>query len=109
MPGLGLLHGVHGQEAQGVDTEFVQFGRSDGGRAMCIVMMAMTSSDRIGLTWDLGLGRVRECPWRQKFQHVRSATPIRLSANGPLINVISPREFSRRRSGLVVDASVSAR
>ena len=31
VPGLGLLHGVHGQEAQRVDTEFVQFGRSDGG------------------------------------------------------------------------------
>jgi hypothetical protein len=29
--GLGFLHGVHGQEAQRVDTEFVQFGRSDGG------------------------------------------------------------------------------
>ena len=31
VPGLGLLHGVHGQEAQRVDTELVQFGRSDGG------------------------------------------------------------------------------
>ena len=31
VPGFGLLHGVHGQEAQGVDAEFVQFGRSDGG------------------------------------------------------------------------------
>ena len=32
VPGLGLLHGVHGQEAQGIDAEFVQLGRSDGGR-----------------------------------------------------------------------------
>ena len=29
VPGPGLLHGVHGQEAQGVDAEFVQLGRSD--------------------------------------------------------------------------------
>jgi nucleotide-binding universal stress UspA family protein len=29
MPGVGLLHHVHGQEAERVDTEFVQFGRSD--------------------------------------------------------------------------------
>ncbi len=28
VPGLGLLHGVNGQEAQGVDAEFVQLGRS---------------------------------------------------------------------------------
>jgi hypothetical protein len=31
VPGLGLLHGVHGQEAQGVDAEFVQLGRRDRG------------------------------------------------------------------------------
>ena len=31
VPGLGLLHGVHGQEAQRVDAEFVQLGRGDGG------------------------------------------------------------------------------
>ena len=31
MARVGLLHHVHGQETERVDTEFVQLGRSDGG------------------------------------------------------------------------------